>query len=71
MLETEVALHHDPETVLGVGLEVMARYAGTAGSEPAQEIVDAVRAQARKRVAFEFLERRRTSWDHRKLGGTY
>jgi len=28
-----------------------------------------VRTQAEKRVAFEFGERRRTSWDHRKLGG--
>ena len=25
--------------------------------------------QAAKRVALEFVERRRASWDHRKLGG--
>ena len=72
MFETEVALHTDIDTVLGVGLEVFARYAppGTDG-ELADEVKAMVRAQAEKRVAFEFVERRRTSWDHRKLGGTY
>ena len=30
-----------------------------------------VKAQASKRVALEFAEVRRASWDHRKLGGTY
>ena len=72
MLETEVAIHTDVDTVLGVGLEVFARYAPP-GSEGglADEVKAMVRAQAEKRVAFEFAERRRTSWDHRKLGGTY
>jgi hypothetical protein len=68
MLETEVRVHTDLETVLGVGLEVLARYSG-------QEITDEARTtvsrQAEKRVAFEFVEQRRTSWDHRKLSGTY
>jgi hypothetical protein len=32
---------------------------------------DVVAAQAVKRVALEFVERRRASWDHRKLGGLY
>ena len=27
--------------------------------------------QVPKRVAIEFAERGRVSWDHRKLGGTY
>ncbi len=72
MLETEVVLHRDVEEVLPLGLEVFRRYAppGTPG-ELAEEVVAMVRAQAEKRVAFEFVERRRTSWDHRKLGGTY
>ena len=72
MFETEVALHSDIDTVLGVGLEVFARYAppGTDG-DLADEVKAMVRAQAEKRVAFEFVERRRTSWDHRKLGETY
>ena len=30
-----------------------------------------VAAQAAKRVGLEFVERRRASWDHRKLGGVY
>lgn len=68
MLETEVTVHTELDTVLGVGLEVFARYAG---GEVSDDVTAMVRAQAEKRVAFEFGERRRTSWDHRKLGGTY
>jgi hypothetical protein len=30
-----------------------------------------VDAQAAKRVALEFVEHDRVSWDHRKLGGVY
>ena len=30
-----------------------------------------MRTQAAKRVGLQFAERRRVSWDHRKLGGTY
>jgi len=72
MLETEVTIHTDVEAVLPVGLEVFARYAPP-GSEGAlaDDVKAMVRAQAEKRVAFEFAERRRTSWDHRKLGGAY
>ena len=29
------------------------------------------RKQAEKRVGLQFVEQRRTSWDHRKLGGVY
>ena len=32
---------------------------------------DGFRTQIPKRVAIEFAERSRVSWDHRKLGGTY
>ena len=74
MLETDVTIHTDVEVVLGVGLEVFARYAppgAGAGAPLAEEVSAMVAAQAAKRVAFEFVERRRTSWDHRKLGGTY
>jgi hypothetical protein len=31
----------------------------------------AIEAQAPKRVGLEFVEIRRASWDHRKLGGVY
>ncbi len=71
MLETEATIHGDLDTVLDVGLEVFQRYAGEAEGTLGDEVTAMVRAQAEKRVAIEFTERRRTSWDHRKLGGTY
>lgn len=71
MLETEVVIHRDVETVLGVGLDVFGRYTPGLGGEIAAEVEAMVRTQAQKRVAFQFVERRRASWDHRKLGGTY
>ena len=68
MLECECVLHRDLDVVWGVGTEVAERYAGVALDEGARE---ALRAQAAKRVALQFVERRRASWDHRKLGGVY
>jgi len=45
------------------------------GEAPVQELPRQVAAmvdkQAAKRVALEFVERRRASWDHRKLAGVY
>ena len=69
MLRTEAALHRDPDTVLGFVEELAARYAPP-GADPAA-MRDGFAAQARKRVAIEFAETSRVSWDHRKLGGTY
>ncbi len=69
MLRTQVTIHRDVPTVLGVGVDVMTRYAGGDGLAP--EAVEALRAQAAKRVALEFAEVGRSTWDHRKLGGTY
>ena len=75
MLETEVALHRDTATVAEVGREIFARYAVARGEPPATELPDAVgemvQRQAPKRVALQFVERRRATWDHRKLGGVY
>lgn len=72
MIEAEVRIHTDLETVLGVGLEVLARYAPDGSPAPDDAGVAMVRKQAEKRVAFEFVETRRTSWDHRKLAaGVY
>jgi PPOX class probable F420-dependent enzyme len=68
MFHTEVEIHRDPELVASVGSELLGRY-GT-GSVSA-EVNDAIRAQARKRVALRFVIRRTASWDHRKLGGSY
>ena len=52
----------------GVGAEIFSRY-GTGSLGP--EFLDAVRAQAAKRVALQFVPQRTASWDHRKLGGVY
>ena len=68
MIEAEAVIHRDLDTVAGVGAALAERYGG-AQSTP--ETMEAMRRQAAKRVALEFVERRRASWDHRKLGGGY
>ncbi|HET9103600.1 MAG TPA: pyridoxamine 5'-phosphate oxidase family protein [Solirubrobacteraceae bacterium] len=68
MIEARTRLHGDRRTVTALGIELMARYAGTAATP---EIEAAVVAQAPKRVAMQFVAQRTTSWDHRKLAGTY
>lgn len=66
-LECDVELVTDPDAVVAIGLAVSARYAGQDGPE-----VEAfIRAQAAKRVGLRFTPTSTTSWDHRKLGGTY
>jgi len=71
MLETDVVVHRDLDTVLGAGLDVFRRYAGGAEGELADEVKAMVARQAEKRVALQFVERSRVTWDHRKLGGVY
>jgi hypothetical protein len=75
MLECEVALHSDLDTVRALGHEIFRRYASPRGAPPVAELPAEVGAmldkQAAKRVALEFVEQRRASWDHRKLGGVY
>ncbi len=71
MLETEVTIHRDVDAVLAVGLDVFAKYTPGIDGELADEVKAMVRTQAEKRVAFQFVEVRRTSWDHRKLAGAY
>ena len=72
MLETEVSIHRDLETVRGVGLDVFTRYVAGGDASALDEGVHAmIDKQAPKRVALEFVETRRATWDHRKLGGTY
>jgi PPOX class probable F420-dependent enzyme len=71
MLETEVVLHEDTDTVAALGLEIFRRYTGTGDADLAPEVREMVGRQAPKRVGMEFVERRRATWDHRKLGGTY
>ncbi len=69
MLKCDVIVHPDVETVLGTGLEILSRYGGGAIADMPEEAKAMVAKQAAKRVAFEFVERERASWDHRKLGG--
>ncbi len=75
MIESEVRVHRELDVVAALGHEIFARYAAPRGQAPAQELPAAVGAmvdaQAAKRVALEFVEQRRASWDHRKLGGVY
>jgi Pyridoxamine 5'-phosphate oxidase len=66
MLECDIVVHREVERVRELGLELYTRYA---------EVDDDVRAmidkQAPKRIAMQFVERKRATWDHRKLGGVY
>ena len=69
MFECEVTIHRDIETVAGVGMELSERYGGAAPTPDMREVFE---RQAAKRVALEFAERHRATWDHRKLGsGVY
>jgi general stress protein 26 len=70
MLECDVELTHDTDAVAALGVEIFTRYAPD-GTTLAAEAEAAVRAQAPKRVAMRFVERRRATWDHRKLAGVY
>lgn len=60
MIEAETTIHRDPQTVLEVGMKLARRYEGG--------LLETVRSQAAKRVAFEFKAKHVVSWDHRKLG---
>jgi Pyridoxamine 5'-phosphate oxidase len=75
MLECEVVFHRDLDTVAPLGSAILLRNSIPRGQEPPAELPEdaraAVEAQAAKRVGLEFVERRRASWDHRKLGGVY
>ena len=75
MLECEAVIHRDTPDVAALGREIFSRYASPRGEPPAAQLPDQVAAmverQAAKRVALEFVELRRASWDHRKLGGAY
>jgi PPOX class probable F420-dependent enzyme len=63
MLTADVTIHRDTDRVAAFGLELFARYAG----ELTDDVRAMVAAQAPKRVALQFTERSRATWDHRKL----
>ena len=56
----------DPKTALIV-IDLQKAIMAAPTIQPPIEIAK----QAAKRVALEFVELRRATWDHRKLGGTY
>ena len=66
MLECDVVVHRDVERIRAFGLELFARYGGV--NDDVRTMID---QQAPKRVALQFVERSRATWDHRKLGGVY
>ena len=68
LLRCDVAIHREAEDVAKLGLEIFARYTGP---ELGDEVRAMVHAQAPKRVALQFVERSRATWDHRKLAGVY
>jgi hypothetical protein len=68
MLEARTVIHRELELGAGVGAELLRRY-GT--DSTGRDFMDAVRAQAAKRVALQFVPGRVASWDHRKLAGDY
>jgi hypothetical protein len=75
MIECDVVIHDQLDVVRSVGREIFARYAAPPGApavtELPPEVAEMVDRQAAKRVALEFVERRRATWDHRKLAGVY
>ena len=75
MLECDTVIHRELELVAELGAEILLRNSVPRGVQaPAKlprEVSDVVAAQAVKRVGLEFVERRRATWDHRKLGGLY
>jgi general stress protein 26 len=68
MIEAHTVLHRDTELVAEIGASILGRYGTGALGE---NFMDAVRAQAAKRVALQFVPVRVASWDHRKLQGVY
>jgi PPOX class probable F420-dependent enzyme len=69
MLRCETTVHRDHDVIEAFAMELVDRYSGQ-GPE-FDPVRDGFRAQVPKRVALEFVERSRVSWDHRKLAGTY
>ena len=65
MFKCDVEIDSETERVAALGREIFRRYAG-------DEAAEMVAAQAPKRVALRFVERKRATWDHRKLAsGVY
>jgi PPOX class probable F420-dependent enzyme len=68
MIEAQTVIHREPKLVAEFGTELFGRYGG---GQTGPESLEAIRAQAAKRVALQFVWQRTASWDHGKLGGVY
>jgi nitroimidazol reductase NimA-like FMN-containing flavoprotein (pyridoxamine 5'-phosphate oxidase superfamily) len=68
MLRTRAHISYDTPSVLGVGEELFGKYQGAAVGD---ELREALRPQAAKRVAIRFEVVDVVTWDHAKLGGAY
>jgi PPOX class probable F420-dependent enzyme len=72
MLKCDVTIHRDTDDVAALGLELFERYRAGGPGEVGDDVRAMVLAQAPKRVALQFAERSRATWDHRKLApGVY
>jgi len=68
MLKARVELIADTPGVAELGMEIMGRYMGAAGSPEVRAMVE---RQAAKRVGLRFVRDSIATWDHRKLAGAY
>jgi PPOX class probable F420-dependent enzyme len=68
-IEAEARIHRDIETVFELAQDLTSRYAD--GAAVQGDAAEALKNQARKRVAVRFEAKRVATWDHRKLGGRY
>ena len=72
MLKCDVEIIRDTDQVAALGVELFARQSGVAPADLGDDVRGMVGQQAPKRVALHFVERERTTWDHRKLAaGVY
>ena len=67
MLKAGVTIHRDTDEVTRLGFELYRRYAPPGAEGLSEDVRAMVLAQTPKRVALQFSERSRATWDHRKL----
>jgi nitroimidazol reductase NimA-like FMN-containing flavoprotein (pyridoxamine 5'-phosphate oxidase superfamily) len=70
MVRARCQVHRDSETVVGVAVDLAARY-GEDDPAVGPEAREVFERQASKRVALQFVTKSIASWDHGKLGGAY
>lgn len=69
-LTGKASIIDDPHEVLHIGTLIHGKYNPTSNAA-VDEIPETLRKQAQKRIAIIVNVDKTTSWDHRKLGGTY